>query len=71
MSQTYYWEFGYEIALALKEQRPEETLENVSLRQIYEWTIALDGFSDDPALATDEILEAIFQDWYEELEPHG
>jgi len=38
----------------------------VTLKQIYEWTLALSEFEDDPALANDDILYAIYQDWYEE-----
>ena len=34
---------------------------------IYNWTMDLPGFSDDPELANDAILEAIFQEWFEEV----
>jgi FeS assembly protein IscX len=67
MSKRYYWDSIYEIALALKARYPEETLENVSLQMIYDWVIALPEFEDDLELANDEILLAIFQEWYEEL----
>jgi FeS assembly protein IscX len=33
---------------------------------IFRWTLALPMFEDDPALANDDILAAIYQDWYEE-----
>lgn len=61
------WESTYAIALELKRQHPDENLENVSLGQIYEWTIALQEFEDDLALANDDILAAIYQDWFEEI----
>lgn len=61
------WESTYAIALELKRRHPDENLENVSLGQIYEWTIALQEFEDDPALANDDILAAIYQDWFEEI----
>lgn len=35
---------------------------------IYHWTLELPGFDDDPALANDGILEAIYQEWYEEVD---
>ena len=60
------WESTYAIALALKQAHPGVDLEQVSLAQIYAWTIALEEFSDDPSLANDEILSNIFQEWFEE-----
>jgi FeS assembly protein IscX len=41
-------------------------LETVSLGQVYDWTLQLSDFEDDPALANDDILSAIYQDWFEE-----
>ena len=64
-----YWDAIYEIALALKGQRPDENLEEVSLGDILQWTLALPGFADDPELANDDILAAIYQEWFEEIEP--
>jgi FeS assembly protein IscX len=68
MAKRYHWDAVYEIALALKERYPEETLEDVSLEMIFEWAIRLPGFDDDLELANDEILLAIFREWYEELD---
>lgn len=68
MSKRYHWDSTYEIALALKERYPDEDLENVSLQMLFEWVIALPEFGDDLELANDEILLAIFQEWYEELD---
>ena len=42
-------------------------MESVTLGNVHEWTLALDDFDDDPALVNDEILSAIYQDWYEEV----
>ena len=61
------WESTYAIALELRRQYPGADLEQVSLQQIYKWTLALSDFEDDPALANDDILSAIFQDWFEEM----
>ncbi|MEW6286507.1 MAG: Fe-S cluster assembly protein IscX [Chloroflexota bacterium] len=63
---TLTWESTYAIALELRRQHPHINLEEVSLRQIYEWTLQLPEFEDDPALANDDILYAIYQDWFEE-----
>ena len=34
---------------------------------IYDWTLALPQFKDERELANEEILSAIFQEWYEEV----
>jgi FeS assembly protein IscX len=63
---TLTWESTYAIALELRRQHPDIDLETVSLQQIYRWTLALPDFEDDPSLANDDILYAIYQDWFEE-----
>ena len=60
------WEGSYAIALELRRQHPGVNIEDVTLQQIYDWTIVLSEFEDDPLLANDDILYAIYQDWYEE-----
>lgn len=69
MAQELYWDAIYEIALALKASRPGEDLDVASLGDIFQWTIALPNFADDPELANDEILSAIYQEWFEENNP--
>lgn len=64
---TFTWEDSYAIAQALANLNPEINLEGVSLMMIYHWTLGLPGFDDDPELANDGILEAIYQEWYEEV----
>lgn len=66
MAEPLNWESIFAIALALKAAHPQVDLENVSLQMIYKWTLALPTFEDEPALANDDILAAIYQDWYEE-----
>lgn len=63
------WDDSYAIALALVNEHPNVNLEEVSLQMIYRWTLALPAFDDDPALANDAILEAIVQEWIEEVHP--
>ena len=63
---TLTWEASYAIALELRRQHPEASIEEVTLQQIYDWTIRLSEFEDDPLLAKEDILSAIYQEWYEE-----
>jgi FeS assembly protein IscX len=67
MAESLNWESIYAIALALKEAHPEVDMQYVSLQMIFNWTVALPAFEDDPTLANDEILAAIYQDWFEEI----
>lgn len=69
MSDSLTWENSYAIALALRELYPAIELEDVSLNMIYGWTVALNEFQDDPELANDDILAAIYQEWFEEVNP--
>ena len=63
---TLNWESTYAIALELRRKHNNVKIEEVTLQQIYNWTLQLSEFEDDPALANDDILYAIYQDWYEE-----
>ena len=61
-----FWDGTYEIAMRLKESHPDADLKSVTLQQIFEWATALPEFADDPALVNDDLLTAIYQEWYEE-----
>ena len=61
------WETSYAIAVELKRRHTHANMEEVSLQQIYAWTLELEDFEDDPAMCNDEILSSIYQEWYEEL----
>ena len=41
-------------------------MENVSLQDIYNWTLSLPDFKDDLDLCNDAILMAIYLEWFEE-----
>lgn len=69
MDDLLSWEDSYSIALLLIERHPDVRLEDVSLNMIYRWTLALPGFSDEPELANDRVLSAIYQEWFEEVNP--
>ena len=60
------WESTYAIALELRRVHRDVNIEEVTLQQIHDWTLELSEFEDDPALVNDDILYAIYQDWYEE-----
>jgi FeS assembly protein IscX len=36
---------------------------------IFRWTLEIPEFEDDPELANDSILSAIYQEWFEEVNP--
>jgi FeS assembly protein IscX len=66
---TLTWDDSYAIARSLRACYPEQDLEQVSLEMIFRWTIALPDFEDEPGLANDQILAAIYQEWFEEAYP--
>lgn len=68
---TLTWESTYAIAMELRRQYKDVNIEEVTLQQIYKWTVELSEFEDDPALANDDILYAIYQDWFEENIHYG
>ena len=66
---VFTWEDSYAIAQALRRRFPQADLDQVSLGMIYRWTLELAGFDDDPQLANQEILTAIYLEWFEEVNP--
>jgi FeS assembly protein IscX len=64
---TLTWDDSYAIAQELSKSNPDIDLQEVSLMMIFHWTLDLPDFEDDPELANDAILAAIFQEWYEEV----
>ena len=69
MDDILTWDDSYAIARALIACHPGVNLDRVSLQTIYDWTLVLPNFYDEPALANDAILMAIFQEWFEEVNP--
>jgi FeS assembly protein IscX len=68
MDSVLTWEDSYAIARALMEYYTDVPLEQISLGMIYRWTLELPNFVDDPQLANDAILTAIYQEWIEEVD---
>ncbi len=72
MIEPLTWEATYALAEALRERYREVDVAAVSLMDVYRWVLALPGFDDDPALANDDILLAIYREWLEmTLETQG
>ena len=67
--EDLYWDGAYAIARRLQASLPHADLSQVTLNMIYNWVVALPDFKDDPQLANDELLAAIYQEWYEETHP--
>lgn len=59
------WDSPYAVALALCQAHPNVYLDEVTLSDVFEWTLALPGFDDEASLCNDEILQAIFREWFE------
>ena len=64
--EELYWDSSYAIARRLIAAHPDVELGTVTLNMIYDWVIALPDFVDDPQLVNDDLLQAIYQEWYEE-----
>ncbi len=63
---SLHWDATFAIAMELRRNHKDVNIEEVTLQQIFDWTLELSEFEDDPALVNDDILYAIYQDWYEE-----
>ena len=59
------WEATFALAERLRQQHPKADLQHVSLGQIYRWITAWADFDDDPALANDDVLMAVYREWLE------
>ncbi|MGB1251460.1 MAG: Fe-S cluster assembly protein IscX [Candidatus Promineifilaceae bacterium] len=64
-----FWDSTYAIAMALIDQCPHVQPETVGLFELADLVEQLEGFVDDPALATDRILLDIQTVWVEENVP--
>ena len=62
------WTDTLDIAIALAEAHPEQDPKAVHFIDLYNWVMALPGFSDDPKRCGEKILEAIQMAWIDEAE---
>ena len=60
------WDSIYEIVLELEELYPQQDLDTLGLKTLYEMVIGLPDFVDDPALGNDATLTEILREWFEE-----
>jgi len=54
------WDYVYAVALGLRRAHSDADLHSANLGQVFQWTLALPTFRDDPALCNDEILASIY-----------
>ena len=66
--EDLYWDGAFAIARRLRAEHPAVDLSQVTLNMLYNWVVALPDFRDDPQLANDDLLAAIYQEWYEEIQ---
>ncbi len=64
--EELYWDSSYAVARRLIAAHPDVDLSAVTLNMVYDWVLALPDFVDDPQLVNDDLLQAIYQEWYEE-----
>lgn len=62
------WTDSRDIAIALAEKFPDQDPRSVNFVDLYQWVLALPGFSDDPKRCGEKILEAIQMAWIEEAD---
>jgi len=62
------WTDTLEIAIALSEKYPDIDPLTVRFTDLYQWVLALPGFSDDPKRCGEKILEAIQMAWIDEVD---
>ncbi|OGA72185.1 MAG: Fe-S assembly protein IscX [Betaproteobacteria bacterium RIFCSPLOWO2_12_FULL_65_14] len=62
------WTDTQDIALALIDAHPDRDPEAVNFVDLYQWVLALPGFSDDPKRCGEKILEAIQTAWIDEAD---
>ena len=62
------WTDTREIAIALADTHPDQDPKSVNFVDLYQWVLALPGFSDDAKRCGEKILEAIQMAWIEETE---
>ena len=62
------WTDTQDIAIALAEKFPQVDPKTVRFTDLYNWVLALPGFSDDPKRCGEKILEAIQMAWIDEAD---
>jgi FeS assembly protein IscX len=60
------WKDAEEIAIALFEKYPDTDPLTVRFTDLHKFVVSLPGFSGDPKVSNEGILEAIQMKWHEE-----
>jgi FeS assembly protein IscX len=60
------WTDTREIAICLSEKYPDADPQLINFKELYDWTLALEEFDDNPKRCGEKILEAIQMVWIEE-----
>jgi FeS assembly protein IscX len=60
------WTDTQDIAIALADAHPDKDPRAVNFVDLYNWVMALPGFSDDPKRCGEKVLEAIQTAWIDE-----
>lgn len=68
-SGKLYWDATYEIVLSLMSTYPDVEIDTIGLNQLYQYVTTLPNFADDPRIVSEEILNEILREWYEEVTP--
>ena len=61
------WTDTQQIAEALCDEHPDVNPLKLRFTELHAMVLELDGFDDDPEKSNEAILEAILQDWLDEL----
>ena len=65
------WDDALDIAIALRESKPDLDPTNVRFQDMHKWITELEGFSDDPLKSNEAKLERIFTLWLEEFQDNS
>lgn len=63
---TLKWLDIQEIVSELDERHPTADPLHLNFKELYDWIITLENFSDEPTRCNERILEAVQQAWIEE-----
>lgn len=61
------WTNTLDIAIALAEKYPDVDPTRINFVDLMSWVTGLEEFDDDPKRCGEKILEAIQQDWIDEV----
>ena len=66
MNETIGWTDVHEIGYRLAEAHPDLDPLAVRFTDLHRWVTELEGFTDDPKMSNEKLLEAIQMAWVDE-----